>query len=129
MKSHNNCNYVLPMERVIEVPVFQRNGRFYVKTRDIADLLQIKQPFEFCADLKRYLGTSCVLKGKDAAFIYEDDKSQERTTFINITKLLKYLRSADSFHNKMSEKKKVIAMLSKLNSEKENFFQEVESHE
>lgn len=122
MKSKNDGDYLFPMERIIEVLIFQRKGRFYVRTRDIADLLCIKQPFEFCADIKRFLGSNCILKGEEAAFIYGKDGSQSRTTYINISHMIKYLCSPYSPNNKMKQKKAVINALKQIQKEKENFF-------
>ena len=106
-------NFVLPLVRTIHLSVYERNGKFYVNTRNISDLLGIKQPYDFTADLKRNLGPENILKGETAKFIYENDKTCERKTYIEIKQLLIYLQGDNSYNNKMEGRKQLIASFSK----------------
>lgn len=52
----------IPVVRTIQVEVIPYNGQYFVRTREIANLLEIKQPFEFNADIKKHNPTY-ILKG------------------------------------------------------------------
>lgn len=79
-----------PVVRTIRMKVYSHNGKKYVRTRDAADLLGMKQPFQFTANCRKYLGEGSILNdAKTEAFRSEEDSS--RVTFIEISDLLDYL--------------------------------------
>ena len=89
---NNNGTSIFPITRVIEMKVFHHNGKHYVRTRDAADLLGMKQPFQFTAYCREFLGENAILKGNDTES-FRDGEDSPRVTFIEISDLLDYLLS------------------------------------
>lgn len=83
-------SFIFPVERVIRMKVFKYNGRHYVRTREIADLLGMKQPFQFTANVREYLGDGCILNGEDTK-PFREECDNNRVTFIEVNDLLDYL--------------------------------------
>ena len=83
---------VFPVTREIQMKLFHHNGKCYVRTRDAASLLGIKQPFQFVACCKEFLGENAILKGTDTES-FRDGEDSSRVTFIEISDLLDYLLS------------------------------------
>ena len=97
-------NFNLRTERTLTVEVFTYRKSMYVRTREVAQLLGIKQPFEFTANIKQYLGANTILKGeKTKAFRTPED--EDRTTFINIKDLYYYLSCCPMHHKFIKEKR------------------------
>ncbi len=83
-------NYIFPVERTIRMKVYCHNGKQYVRTRDAADLLGMKQPFQFTANCRQLMGEGSILnEEKTEAFRGKEDSG--RVTFIEINDLLDYL--------------------------------------
>ncbi len=76
-------NNVLLCKTTISVKAVKNpyDGKFYIKTHDVAKYLDIKQPFEFTSTIKKYFGDEAVLKGNEAVGLRRK-KDQFRTTFI-----------------------------------------------
>lgn len=106
---------VLPVSRTVEVKSVLFNNRWYARTRDIAWLLGIKQQFEFTSDIKRALGEDVILKyERTEPFRFKGDVP--RTTYIEITDVIKFLNSSSIHHKMLIEKKdEFIRELKKLN--------------
>lgn len=64
--------------------------KVYVRTRDIADALGIKQPFEFNAYLKKY---GKVLKGDATEGFRKKNIDDSRTTFMQLKEIIKILNA------------------------------------
>ena len=95
----------LSVVRKIEIPVYNDVRNYYVKTRDVAMVLGVKQPFEFTAGIKKLLGNEAILKGeKTEAFRLSEDSS--RTTFVSCNSLFEYLNNPSAKVNKMIPSKK-----------------------
>lgn len=95
-KENEQLPDMFPVERIIRVKVYNRLGKPYFRTRDVAALLGLKQQFQFTSDCKEFLGEHCILKGRDT----EEFRSAEDSasvTFISATDLLDYLLN-DSTH-------------------------------
>lgn len=95
--------FMFPVERVIRMKVFPHNGRYYVRTREIADLLGMKQPFQFTADVREFLGEGCILNGDDTK-PFREEYDTNRVTFIAINDLLEYLVSDNTSYLQTYEK-------------------------
>lgn len=88
---HNNDTkcFIFPVTRPLYITCTQHEGEYYLKTRDVAQLLGIKQPFQFVANIKKILGKESVLNGvKTEEFRGKED--DYRTTFINGKDLLHF---------------------------------------
>lgn len=82
---------MLPIRITKTIQVVEYEGRKYVRTRDVADVLEIKQPYEFNSDIKNVLGESAILKGKDTeGFRTVDDTV--RTTYIEVMPMVRFLQ-------------------------------------
>ena len=79
----------LPITRTITVEVIPFEGKNYVRTREIANLLEIKQPFEFASDIKKYNNTF-ILSEEDTEHI-RTSTDRKNVTFIELDNLLEYL--------------------------------------
>lgn len=97
----------LGVTRTINPSVFLYKKQYYVKTREIAWLLEIKQPFEFVKTLKEMYGDEVILKGLETES-FRDATDNSRTTFVDIETLMDYLERPDArwFHH-VNEKKLV----------------------
>lgn len=84
--------YFFPIKRVLQIRVYCYNEKRYFRTRDVALLLDIKQPFQFTADIRRLLGAGSIVKGyRSEPFRLEEDNS--KTTFIEMHDLYRCLSS------------------------------------
>lgn len=93
--------FTFPVSRTIQATVFPYDGKYYFKTREVADLLGIKQPFQFNADIKEMLGKNAVLKGHYTE-PFRGAADSKRETFIEGEKLLYILENSSvRFTNNM----------------------------
>lgn len=92
----------LATKRTLDVEILKNaNGYIYFRTREVAQVLGVKQQFEFNADIKRALGVNAILKGEDTlGFRKEEDT--DRTTFVGIMNLFVFLTKGE-IHHKMIE--------------------------
>lgn len=83
---------VLLTRRTITATIFSHEGEIYFRTREIAGILGLKQPFEFTAHIRRTLGDDVIKTGHfTEPFRSEDDKSS--TTFVSSKDLKKFLKN------------------------------------
>lgn len=109
----NNGTSIFPITRVIEMKVFHYNGKHYVRTRDAADLLGMKQPFQFTAYCREFLGENAILKGEDTES-FRSAEDSPRVTFIEANDLLNYLLSDTTYYLQTLEKGMCRAVISGL---------------
>ena len=77
---------IFPVQRSITMKTYVYGRHCYFRTRDVAALLGIKQPFQFTSDCKEILGESSIKKGEDtASFRLEEDNN--KVTFIEAADL------------------------------------------
>ena len=86
----NNDSFIFPVERVITMKVYCHNGKRYVRTRDAADLLGMKQPFQFTANCRKILGEGSILN-EEATETFRGEENNGRVTFIEVNDLYDYL--------------------------------------
>lgn len=83
-------------------------NKFYMRTRDLANILYVKNPMEFTKNIKREFGKdSVILKGKRTEkFRKEDDTA--RTTFVEVKDALLFLECGKISHKMNVEKKQYL---------------------
>jgi len=84
---------VFPVERVVRIKAYPCGDKFLFRCKDIANLLGLKQPFQFTADLKSFLGSDHVLSGKDT-LDFRDIDDHDRTPFVTADDLYRFLTSS-----------------------------------
>lgn len=83
---------LFPVQRSITMRVYVYKDRCYFRTRDVAALLGIKQPFQFTSDCKEILGEASIKKGEDTIhFRLEEDNN--KVTFIEASDLQTVLQN------------------------------------
>lgn len=93
--------FIFPVSRPIQITVFPFGGRYFFKTREVAVLLGIKQPFQFNADIKEMLGKDAILKGHYTE-LFRNPDDNKRVTFIDGENLLYILENSSvRFKNNM----------------------------
>lgn len=93
--------FTFPVSRIIQATVFPYDGKYYFKTREVADLLGIKQPFQFNSDIKDMLGKNAILKGHYTE-PFRGAGDSKRDTFIEGSNLLYILENSSvRFTNNM----------------------------
>ena len=86
----------LKTTRLVQVKLFEYEGNKYVRMRELAYLLGIKQPFEFTRTIKQH-SESAILKGvttKD----FRDDIDNNTTIFVNLKELYAFLLDGERVH-------------------------------
>lgn len=78
--------------------IYKHKYRYYMRTRDVASILGVKQQYEFNRNIKQeFMDDKIILKGKSTEpFRTEDDC--ERTTFINVSDLILFLEAGNINH-------------------------------
>lgn len=95
------------VKRELTAEVIAYGGEHYMRTREVAQLIGVKQQYEFNADIKRSIGVKAILKGEDTRdFRGQDD--DKRTTFINIKKLIVFLQCGEINHKMIQSKKEEV---------------------
>ena len=80
--------FSIPITETVFIEEFQ--GDSYIRTKDLAGLLKIKQQYEFTSHIKKTLGEFAIKKGAQTLpFRSENDCS--RTTFLSIPDAINYL--------------------------------------
>ena len=83
---------IFPATRTITAHAYSFQGVYYFKTRELADLLGMKQPFKFTMMCRKYLGPGAILSGNETKdFRSKNDSARE--TFISAYDLYQYLLS------------------------------------
>lgn len=90
---------------VMKIYVSKKTNARYLKTRDVAIVLGIKQPFEFVHDLKNRFGNKAIKTRRDIPDILPADDSL-RATYISVLDLYRYLTCGSDWKFKMDMKKK-----------------------
>lgn len=99
--------YYFPVKRVLSIKVYCHMGKRYFRTRDIALLLDIKQPFQFTEYCRKLLGPGSIVKGyRSEAFRLEEDNS--KTTFIEMRDLYRYLSAYHDGSNMLMDKRQEV---------------------
>ena len=92
----------LKVKRTVSVNAYEFNGKTYFKTREIADLLQIKQPYDFTQNIKKMFPLTGIIKGDDTR-LFRKKTDDERETFVEKGVLVSYL---GIYHNSINLNKK-----------------------
>lgn len=97
------------MELIIPIKtqykIFESNNRRYMRTRDLAHILEVKQPFEFTSNIKKeFMDESVILKGSITKS-FRDVEDSDRTTFIDIDDALLMLEYGE-FKHKINKDRK-----------------------
>lgn len=108
-----------PFSRTVGAKVYTIGDKCYVKTKEIAILLGIKQPFEFARHIKKALDEETVLSLKRAEFIYQDEREEFKSTFIEVKDMIKYLRRKNIPEAKTPYMERVIEALENVNEKNE----------
>lgn len=97
-------NFTLKTERRLTAEVLCHEKNMYVRTREVAQVLGVKQQFEFTANIRREMGAKVILNGeRTKGFRCAGDT--EKTTFINIIDLYKFLKYYTINHKIIQSKK------------------------
>ena len=106
------------VKRTLKAEVISHEGKHYMRTREVAQILGVKQQYEFNADIKRNLGSRGLLKGEDTLDFRGLDDT-DRTTFIEIKKLIMFLQCGEINHKMIQGKKEemIEALIRILNNE------------
>lgn len=95
----------LKTKRVISVPVFRYDKNVYFRVRDIANLLEVKQVYQFTSDIKKVLGYHAILK-------YENTKNFRTkhdlpsAPFVKAEDLLLFLENPKHLKHRINLKRK-----------------------
>jgi hypothetical protein len=72
-----------PVTRTIRPSVMPWHGRYYMRTRELADVLGLSQPFQFTKDIRKTYGEHMIIAGAKAKFLRTGDDNS-KTTFIAV---------------------------------------------
>lgn len=100
----------LPIIVTHNVKVVEYENISYVRTRDIADALGIKQPFEFTSDIRKVLGGHTVLSGEDTKE-FRGGTDNSRTPYVKVSDMIEFLERGVLNHKTNGTRKNVIAVL------------------
>ena len=100
-------NKFFPVKKELRIEKIEYNNEIYVRTKEVAVFLGVKQPFEFNSAIKNWSRTA-ILKGKDTED-FRNTTDEARTTFINIKDMIKFLEQGLIPHKmEQSSKEKVL---------------------
>ena len=100
-------NFEFEVKRTLTAEVIAHENEYYMRTREVAQVLGVKQQYEFNADIKRSLGSKAILKGEDTLDFRGIDDT-DKTTFINIKKLIIFLQCGEINHKMIQGKKEEV---------------------
>ena len=100
----------LPIVVTHNVKVVEHENISYVRTRDIADALGVKQPFEFTSDIRETLGGQVVLNGEDTKD-FRSGTDNARTPYVKVSDMIKFIEQGIINHRTNGTRKDVIAVL------------------
>lgn len=100
----------LPIIVTHNVKVVEYENISYVRTRDIADALGIKQPFEFTSDIRKVLGGHTVLSGEDTKE-FRGGTDNSRTPYVKVSDMIEFLERGVLNHKTNGTRKNVITVL------------------
>lgn len=95
----------LGVVRTVNPTIYLFRKKHYVKIREIAWLLEIKQQYDFTKSLKEIYGEDKILKGLETQS-FRDATDNSKTTFVDLETLQEYFSRPDIrlFHH-VNEKK------------------------
>lgn len=88
----------LNTKRQMEIELIKSGQEYFVRTREVAGVLGVKQPFEFCSNVRKVLGDKAILTGERTEAFRNEKEDEARTTFINIRDLYTFLVSGTIYH-------------------------------
>ena len=106
----------LKTKRTVTLKVYtDKSGHEYLKIRDVAAVLGVKQPFEFTADLKLRLTPDAIKSGRNLIDLTPVDDSL-RATYITLLDLYRFLDCGGEWKCKMNltKKRELITELKKI---------------
>lgn len=100
----------LPIVVTHNVKVVEYKNVAYVRTRDIADALGVKQPFEFTSDIRKSLGGHVVLSGEDTKE-FRGGTDNTRTPYIKVSDMIEFLERGIMKHKTNGTRQEVLNVL------------------
>lgn len=100
----------LDIERILKLEKYYFSGELYLKIRDVASFIDIKQPFQLTADIKKRYGNSSILKG-NITECFRDHGDTSRTVFVKAASLLDFLKHDESYSSDRTYKMKLCAVI------------------
>lgn len=88
--------------------------QYYFRIHELCNFLEVKQPFEFTALVKRALGSEFILKGDEAAFMRDSLIDNSRTTFVNVDSVYEILTNPTFLKKNRMNLKRRDELLNKL---------------
>lgn len=85
-------SYLLNVKMVNRLEAKVYDGVTYVRTKDVANVIGIKQPFEFNKQIRESLGIEAILKGDRTIKFRTAGLDTNRTTFISVDNLIKFFK-------------------------------------
>lgn len=102
--------YRLPVMVEHRIRIVEHERMSYVRTRDISDILGIKQPFQFTKDIREAMGGYVILQGEDTKEL-RDATDNTRTPYIKVADMIEYLEAGIPNHKTNGMKPTVINAL------------------
>lgn len=100
----------LPIVVTHNVKVVEYSKVSYVRTRDIADALGVKQPFEFTSNIRESLGGHVILSGEDTKE-FRGGTDNTRTPYIKVVDMIEFLERGVLKHKTNGTRKDIINVL------------------
>lgn len=95
------------------IEVISYKGEIFFRTKEVAEVLDVKQPFNFNFYIKEYAGEKKIWKGKRTAD-FRKPSDDYRTTFIRIQILCDFLQSEAFEHRLRYNQSKKAELLAEL---------------
>lgn len=81
---------VMRTKRELCVTAYPYQGTYYFKIREIADVLAVKQPFQFTFNIRKALGNGAIRKGEDTQEIRKES-DHPMTPFISVDDIIRFM--------------------------------------
>lgn len=94
----------LNTKRQLEIQLFRVCDKYFMRTREVAGVLGVKQPFEFTANIKRVMGDNVILSGDKTEVFRNEIDDDGRTTFISTRDLYRFLCIGEINHKMIPSK-------------------------
>lgn len=102
--------HYLPIVVEHRIRIVEHNRINYVRTRDISDVIGVKQPFQFTSDIRQAMGGSVILQGEDSKEL-RDSTDNARTPYIKVADMIEFLEASLMGHKTNGMKPTVISSL------------------
>lgn len=102
--------HYLPIVVEHRIRIVEHNRINYVRTRDISDVIGVKQPFQFTSDIRQAMGGSVILQGEDSKEL-RDSTDNARTPYIKVVDMIEFLEAGLMGHKTNGMKPTVISSL------------------